>query len=87
MNVHLKPLVVIEFLPDGRLVLRPEHGPRLGRSSVILLCIHHFSIVCKGPDQQREVGAEFEEKNGQEREGRIMEGGQMEELCTLESRN
>ena len=54
MDVHLKPLVVVELLPDGCLVLWPEHGPRLGRSSVIFLCIHHLSIVRKGPDGKRE---------------------------------
>ena len=55
MDVHLKPLVVVELLPDGCLVLWPEHGPRLGRSSVILLCIHHLSIVRKRPDGKREL--------------------------------
>ena len=59
MDVHLKPLVVVELLPDGRLVLRPEHGPWLGRSSVVLLSIHHLSIVCKGPVRQREALVEL----------------------------
>ena len=59
MDVHLKPLVVVELLPDGCLVLWPEHGPRLGRSSVILLCIHHLSIVRKGPDGKRELSEEW----------------------------
>ena len=59
MDVHLKPLVVVELLPDGCLVLWPEHGPRLGRSSVIFLCIHHLSIVRKGPDGKRELSKDW----------------------------
>ena len=65
MDVHLKPLVVVELLPDGCLVLWPEHGPRLGRSSVIFLCIHHLSIVRKGPDGKRELSKDWAWKRRQ----------------------
>ena len=79
MDVHLKPLVVVELLPDGRLVLWPKHGPWLGRSSVVLLSIYHLSIVCKGPVRQREALVELGERVGV----RIGTGGSKWRSCIV----
>ena len=90
MDVHLKLLVVVELLSDGCIVLRPEHGPWLGRSSVVLLSIHHLSIVCKGPVRQREalvelgvrVDAKLEEMMGEAQWSCVVRGVKWEPCPT-----
>jgi len=45
VNIHLGGFVVVQLLPDVRLVLRREPGPRLVRAPVILVTRGHLDIV------------------------------------------
>ena len=50
VHVHLARLVVVEFLPDGRLVLGGQPGPGLVRPPVVLVARRHLDVVVEFDD-------------------------------------
>ena len=50
MHVHLVGLVVVELLPDGRLVLGRQPRPRLVGAPVVLVARRHLDVVVELDD-------------------------------------